>query len=173
MLARPGTGTSTMCSRDSLVVGLAPLPSRGSTSGAGPAYTATTWARVSGRASRWFAAARVCSMSSSVGAGSARSPAKSVAVVPTIQCCPQGMKNSTLFSLRRIIPVSASTALRGTTMLHALGHPDPVAGPYAGQLVHQVGPHPGADHHGLGRHFQRAAGLLVAAPSAGRPPPSG
>ena len=55
-------------------------------------------------------------MSSSVATGSAGSPEKSVSVVPTIQCSPHGMKNSTLFSVRRIIPVSASTAARGTTM---------------------------------------------------------
>ena len=55
-------------------------------------------------------------MSSSVAVGSARSPDQSVSVVPTIQCSPHGMKNSTLLSVRRIIPVLASTAARGTTM---------------------------------------------------------
>ncbi len=51
-----------------------------------------------------------------MAAGSARSPVKSVSVVPTIQRSPHGMKNSTLLSVRRIIPVSACTAERGTTM---------------------------------------------------------
>jgi Thiolase, N-terminal domain len=71
-LASPGTGTSTTCSLDSLVVGLEPLPTRGSTSGRRPAYTATTSARVSEWASTRFAAARMYSMSSSVATGSAR-----------------------------------------------------------------------------------------------------
>jgi hypothetical protein len=116
MLARPGTGTSTTCSRDSLVVGLEPLLSAGSTSGRSPAYTPITSARVSGWASTRLAAARMYSTSSSDGAGSARSPFQSVSVVPTIQWSPHGMKNSTLFSVRTIIPVLASTAARGTTM---------------------------------------------------------
>jgi hypothetical protein len=55
-------------------------------------------------------------MSSEVGSGSARSPVQSVSVVPTIQRSPHGMKNSTLFSVFRIIPEDESTAARGTTM---------------------------------------------------------
>ena len=54
-------------------------------------------------------------MSSPVGVGSARSPVQSVSVVPTIQRCPHGMMNRTLFSVRRMIPVSARIASYGTT----------------------------------------------------------
>ena len=39
-----------------------------------------------------------------------------MSVVPTIQCSPHGMKNSTLLSVRTITPVSACIAARGTTM---------------------------------------------------------
>ena len=59
----------------------------------------------------------------------------------------------------------------GQHEVHALGHPDPVAGPYPGQLVHQVGPHPGADHHGVRGHVELAPGFLVADPGAGHLPP--
>lgn len=38
-----------------------------------------------------------------------------MSVVPTIQCGPQGMTNSTLFSVRRISPVSSRIFSRGTT----------------------------------------------------------
>ncbi len=38
-----------------------------------------------------------------------------MSVVPTIQCRPQGMTNSTLFSVRRISPVSSWIRSRGTT----------------------------------------------------------
>ena len=91
MLASPGTGTSTTCSRDSLVVGLAPFPSRvAATSGRRPAYTAMTSARVSGRASTRFAAGQDVLDVLLGDAGLGPVADQSVSVVPTIQRCPTG-----------------------------------------------------------------------------------
>ena len=54
-------------------------------------------------------------MSFDVAAGWARSSFQSVSVVPMIQCRPHGMTNSTLFSVRRMMPVLDCTRSRGTT----------------------------------------------------------
>ena len=54
-------------------------------------------------------------MSAALAAGWARSSDQSVSVVPTIQCRPHGMTNSTDFSVRRISPASDRIRSRGTT----------------------------------------------------------
>ena len=54
-------------------------------------------------------------MSAAVAAGWALSSDQSVSVVPTIQCRPHGMMNSTDFSVRRIMPVVDWIRSRGTT----------------------------------------------------------
>ena len=54
-------------------------------------------------------------MSAALAAGCLRSSSQSVSVVPTIQCLPHGMTNSTLFSVREISPVCRSIRSRGTT----------------------------------------------------------
>ncbi len=54
-------------------------------------------------------------MSALDAAGWALSRSQSVSVVPTIQCRPQGMTNSTDFSVRRISPVVEWIRSRGTT----------------------------------------------------------
>ena len=54
-------------------------------------------------------------MSADDAAGWALSSCQSVSVVPMIQCRPHGMMNSTLFSVRRIIPVLDCRRSRGTT----------------------------------------------------------
>ena len=54
-------------------------------------------------------------MSAADAAGCALSRSQSVSVVPTIQCRPHGMTNSTDFSVRRIIPVVDWIRSRGTT----------------------------------------------------------
>ena len=54
-------------------------------------------------------------MSARLAAGWARSRSQSVSVVPTSQWRPQGMMNSTLFSVREISPVRRSMRSRGTT----------------------------------------------------------
>ena len=55
--------------------------------------------------------------------------------------------------------------------VHALRHPHLVAGLDAAELVHQVGPHPGAHHDPLGGDVDVAPGLLVVHPRAGDPLP--
>ena len=54
-------------------------------------------------------------MSVRLAAGCALSSSQSVSVVPMIQWRPHGITNSTLFSVRRISPVSIWTRSRGTT----------------------------------------------------------
>ena len=54
-------------------------------------------------------------MSLALAAGWALSSSQSVSVVPMIQWRPHGMTNSTLFSVRRISPLSIWTRSRGTT----------------------------------------------------------
>ena len=54
-------------------------------------------------------------MSCLVAAGCARSSCQSESVVPTIQCFPAGITNSTLSEVRRIKPVSRSTRSFGIT----------------------------------------------------------
>ena len=53
-------------------------------------------------------------MSLRLAAGWARSSAQSVSVVPMIQWLPHGMMNSTLFSVRVMMPVAELIRLRGT-----------------------------------------------------------
>ena len=55
-------------------------------------------------------------MSLRLAAGWARSRAQSVSVVPMIQCVSHGMMNSTLFSVRLMMPVVAWIRSRGTRM---------------------------------------------------------
>ena len=47
--------------------------------------------------------------------GASLASAQSVSVVPTIQCRPHGMTNSTLFSVRGMMPVVDGIRSRGTT----------------------------------------------------------
>ena len=54
-------------------------------------------------------------MSARVAAGWNLSSRQSVSVVPSSQCRPHGMMNSTLVAVRRITPVSSCTRSRGTT----------------------------------------------------------
>jgi hypothetical protein len=54
-------------------------------------------------------------MSRELAAGWALSSDQSVSVVPMIQWRPHGITNSTLFSVRRMIPVSDCSRSRGTT----------------------------------------------------------
>ena len=54
-------------------------------------------------------------MSAPVAAGCAGSSSQAVSVSPMIQCGPQGMMKSTLFSVRMSTPVSIGMRSRGTT----------------------------------------------------------
>lgn len=54
-------------------------------------------------------------MSAAVAAGCALSRYQSVSVVPTNQCRPHGITNSTLFSVRRIMPMFDWNRSRGMT----------------------------------------------------------
>ena len=62
-------------------------------------------------------------MSAAVAAGCALSRYQSVSVVPTSQCRPHGITNSTLFSVRRIMPVFDWNRSRGIDQVHALRRP--------------------------------------------------
>ena len=72
-------------------------------------------------------------MSALLAAGWSRSSRHGVSVVPTIQCSPHGMTNSTLVGVRRISPAcvppgpgerrAPSIADRGSDQVHALGGP--------------------------------------------------
>ena len=59
-------------------------------------------------------------MSAAVAAGCALSRSQSVSVVPTSQWRPHGMTNSTLFSVRKIMPMSELDAVAGHDEVHAL-----------------------------------------------------
>ncbi len=83
-------------------------------------------------------------MSARLAAGWARSRSQSVSVVPTIQCVPHGMTNSTDFSVRRIRPVSELMRSRGTTMCTPLDALHLELAAPAGELLDLVGPHAGA-----------------------------
>ncbi len=54
-------------------------------------------------------------MSARLAAGFSLSRSQGVSVVPMIQCRPQGITKSTLFSVWRIIPEEAWIRSRGTT----------------------------------------------------------
>ena len=54
-------------------------------------------------------------MSLELAAGCAFASDQSVSVVPMIQCLPHGMTNSTLFSVRKMMPVLDVSRSRGTT----------------------------------------------------------
>src|SRR5919199_2319208 len=107
-------------------------------------------------------------MSARDAAGWALSSVQSVSVVPTIQWLPQGMTNSTDFSVRRISPVSPLIRSRGTTTCTPL-----LARtwnrPRADQGLDVVGPHPRGVDDDLGLDVHLAPGLDVPHPDPGDP----
>ena len=82
-------------------------------------------------------------MSVDDAAGCALSSSQSVSVVPTIQCRPHGITNSTLFSVRRISPRVELHAVARDDEVDALGGAHLELAALADQVLHVVGPHAG------------------------------
>ena len=108
-------------------------------------------------------------MSCLVAAGCARSRFQSVSVVPTIQWLRHGMTNSTDFSVRRIIPASATIRSRGTTMCTPLRGPHAEPAARAGEPLQFVRPDTGRVDHRVRPHVDLAAVLDVTHAHAGHP----
>ena len=95
-------------------------------------------------------------MSLAVAAGCALSCDQGVSVVPTIQCRPHGMTNSTLFSVRRMIPVLDGDPVARDDQVHALARLDLDLAAAADHALRVVGPDAGRVDDLLGEHVELA-----------------
>ena len=86
--------------------------------------------------------------------GGPSSSDQSVSVVPMIQCRPHGMTNSTLFSVRKMMPGVGLQPVPGHHQVDALGraHVELAAG--VRHRLGVVGPHPGGVDHLLGADLE-------------------
>ena len=100
-------------------------------------------------------------MSDELAAGCALSSDQSVSVVPTIQCRPHGMTNSTDFSVRRIRPHVELQPVARHDEVDALGRADVELPAGVGHRLRLVGPHAGGVDDLLGRDRELLAGLEV------------